>query len=197
MNWQEIGKELAAVGLPLLGAALPFPGGEALVAALASAIGQSGATPEAVLGVLKQNQTALNAARAFESAQQTTILKMQIDAEVAARTAESADIATVNATIEEELKNSSSEAWYQKAWRPANGFSVALGSFASVIAVCYLFFRAIVEKDITALSVIPSLATAIATILAVPGAAVGIAAWHRGKMQIAQATNVASPPASK
>ena len=197
MNWQEIGKELAAVGLPLLGAALPFPGGEALGAALASTIGQPGATPEAVLGVLKQNQTALNAARAFESAQQTTILKMQIDAEVAARAAESADIATVNATMLEESKNSSSEAWYQKAWRPANGFSVALGSFASVVAVCYLFFRAIVEKDITALSVIPSLATAIATILAVPGAAVGIAAWHRGKMQIAQATNAASPPASK
>ena len=197
MDWNAIGKELAAIGLPLLGAVLPFPGGAALGSALASAIGQPGATPEAVLGALKQNQTAMTAAKAFESAQQTTILKMQIDAEIAARTAESADIATVNATMQEESKNSSSEAWYQKAWRPANGFSVALGSFASVIAICYLFFQAIVEKDITALSVIPSLATAIATILAVPGAAVGIAAWHRGKMQIAQVANAASPPASK
>jgi roadblock/LC7 domain-containing protein len=197
MDWKTIGKELADIGLPLLGAALPFPGGEALGSALAAAIGQPGAAPEVVLNALKQNASALSAAKTFESAQQVNILKLQIDAEIAARNAESADIAVVNTTMQEEDKASASEAWYQKAWRPANGFSVALGSFASVIAVCYLFYRAIVDKDVTALSVIPSLATAIATILAVPGAAVGIAAWHRGKMQIAQVTGASSLPANR
>jgi hypothetical protein len=96
-------------------------------------------------------------------------------------------IKTVNETIRVELQNSANEAWYQKAWRPACGFSVALGSFLGVIGTCYLSYKGIILKDANAMVAIPALATSIATILAIPGAAVGIAAWHRGMLQREQA----------
>lgn len=88
-------------------------------------------------------------------------------------------IKTVNATMQVELLNSANEAWYQKAWRPANGFAVAAGSYTGVVFTCILFSQAIYYKDLTALNAIPQLAMALAAILAVPGAAVGITAWKR------------------
>lgn len=93
-------------------------------------------------------------------------------------------IKIVNDTIQTELANSANEAWYQKAWRPACGFSLAIGSFVGVFFTCILFYKAIIENNIDALNAIPQLATSLALILGVPGAAVGIAAWHRGVEKI-------------
>lgn len=47
-DWSDIGKRLAKLGLPLLGAALPVPGGAAIGAALAAMIGPDaeGNTPQ-------------------------------------------------------------------------------------------------------------------------------------------------------
>jgi hypothetical protein len=94
------------------------------------------------------------------------------------------EVEAVNQTMRVELTSSKDEAWYQKAWRPANGFSLALGSFAAVIFTCYLFYRAIAAKDATALTMLPQLAISITAILAVPGAAVGVASWKRGQQKI-------------
>lgn len=90
------------------------------------------------------------------------------------------EIAAINVTIQAELANSQKETWLQKSWRPLNGLTVAAGSFIATCAACFLFWRAIVDKDSTALTIIPQLASSIAIILAVPGAAVGITAWHKG-----------------
>lgn len=98
-------------------------------------------------------------------------------------------IATINATMVTELQNSDKEQWYQKAWRPVCGFAVAAGSFMGVMVCGLLFWRAIIDKDPTALNAIPGLATSMAMILGVPGAAVGIAAWHRGVAQVQEVKN--------
>jgi hypothetical protein len=95
-----------------------------------------------------------------------------------------AAIESVNATIRVELENSHKEAWYQKAWRPACGFAVALGSFSGVVGTIILLILGIFYGKPEAIAAIPQLAMAIAAILAVPGAAVGITAWKRGDMQI-------------
>jgi roadblock/LC7 domain-containing protein len=179
MDWKEAGKKLAEIGLPLLGAALPVPGGAALGTLLGSLIG--GKTPEEVAVKIATNAEAFEKAQAFQSQHEEKILAMLIDAEKAERAADSMDLATVNATMVAEINNSANEAWYQKAWRPANGFCVAAGSFVGVVATCLLFYQAIIAKDVTALNAMPQLATALALILGVPGAAVGIASWHRGK----------------
>lgn len=81
------------------------------------------------------------------------------------------------------------DTWYQKAWRPINGFAVAAGSFVGTVAVCLLALQALYLHDTAALNVIPQLASSIALILAVPGAAVGIAAWHKGAAQVQEVKN--------
>lgn len=181
MDWKNLGSKLAEIGLPLLGAALPVPGGAAIGAALAAAIGAK--TPEEILEKITSSDEAKLIAQQFQSQHEERILTLLLDAEKADRSADTAELSAVNETMREELRNSANETWYQKGWRPANGFCVAFGSFISVIFTCYLFYLAIIMKDLTALNAVPQLATAIALILAVPGAAVGITAWHRGQKQ--------------
>lgn len=92
-------------------------------------------------------------------------------------------ISQVNATMREEIIHSATEEWYQKAWRPACGFSIAIGSFVATVYTCFLINKAIAFSDVAALNAIPQLAISISTILAIPGAAVGIASWHRGQAE--------------
>jgi post-segregation antitoxin (ccd killing protein) len=183
MDWNNLGESLAKLGLPLLGAALPIPGGAALGAALASCIGVPSGKPDDILAKLTQNGELVEKAREFELSHQERILDLTTKYEIAQRQADSSDLSAVNLTMQEELKNSATESWYQKSWRPFNGFVVGLGSLIGVVFTCYLFYLSIVLKDTMALTVVPQLAMSIAAILAVPGAAVGITAWHRGLLQ--------------
>jgi hypothetical protein len=182
MDWKELGTAIAKIGLPLLGAVLPIPGGAAIGGALASAIGAK-AEPGDILAKLTQSAEAVEKAHEFELTHQETMLKLSLEHELAQRQADSADLAQVNETMRAELVNAQGEAWYQKAWRPANGFAVAIGSLFATVGACYLCYVGIIQKDPSAIAAIPQLATSISLILAVPGAAVGIAAWHRGRMQ--------------
>lgn len=181
------GKQLAALGLPLLGAALPIPGGAAIGTALAAVLGVGSANPADVIAKLQQDSTALAAAHQFELQHQEKLLELTTAAEVEERKADSADLAAVNATMAAEAANSASENWFQKGWRPFNGYVVGLGSFVAVCFVCYLFGQALTLKDAASIAsvvgMVPQLATSIALVLGVPGAAVGITAWHRGVTQ--------------
>lgn len=78
MNWSDLGNALAKIGLPLLGAALPIPGGAAIGAALASAVGAATGSPEDVLAAITANSDAQLKARQFELAHQETMLQMQL-----------------------------------------------------------------------------------------------------------------------
>lgn len=193
IDLKSIGEEIAKIGLPLLGAALPIPGGAALGVALAAKIGSPSSNPADILSTLQGDPKAVEAAREFEMTHEETILRLTTQHEVDMRKQDSADIATVNATMQAEAANSDKEVWYQKAWRPANGFSIALSSFVSVVFICILFYRALSGSGpnvAQVIAIIPQLATAIATILAVPGAAVGIASWWRGKQKVAAQKSV-------
>ena len=186
MNLQEFGQQLAKFGLPLLGAALPIPGGAVLGQALATYIGSPTSTPNDILATLGASADAIEKAKEFELNNQSALFKTKIDYEVAMRTADSTDIANVNTTIQAEDTNSVNEAWYQKAWRPYNGFIVGTGSLFSVVFTCYLFYVALTTKDTASLSIIPQLASSIALILGIPGAAVGISAYGRNQLKVAQ-----------
>lgn len=186
MDWKTLGQEIAKIGLPLLGAALPLPGGAAIGTALASMIGLSSAQPQDILTALTANADAVVKAKQFEAQHREKLLEMAYNYEIEQRKADSADVAAVNTTMQTEAANSASEAWYQKAWRPFNGFVVGLGSFVATVFSCYLFYLGILGHDPSAINAVPQLATSIALILGVPGAAVGITAWHRGRAQIAE-----------
>lgn len=76
MDWKEAGQILAKVGLPLLGAALPVPGGAAIGAALASAIGAPDANPETILKTLTTSEEARLKAAEFERANHRELMDM-------------------------------------------------------------------------------------------------------------------------
>ena len=191
IDWKTLGENVAKIGLPLLGAVLPVPGGAAIGTALASAIGSKSANPQDILDMLTSSAEAVEKAKQFELTHQETMLKLQLDNDAAMRAADSADLATVNATMQAEAANSANENWFQKGWRPFNGYVVGLASFVAVVFVCVLFYQAMSNPNGSSIASvcaqIPALAFAIAAILGVPGAAVGITAWHKGMLQRNQA----------
>lgn len=77
MDLKMLATEIAKLGLPLLGAALPIPGG----AALASTIGASSAQPEDILATLTGNAQALAQAKQFELTHTETMLRLTLDAQ--------------------------------------------------------------------------------------------------------------------
>lgn len=192
MDFKDLGKMLAGIGLPLLGAALPIPGGAAIATALAASLGLTSSTPEAIATALDTPE-ARQKAFEFQATHTERMLELTTKAEIADRQADSADIASVNATMIAELQNSANEDRVQRWWRPFNGYVVGAGSFISVVGVLVLFYAALTRPELgmnvaTVINVIPQLAMAVATILAVPGAAVGITAWHRGVKQRMEVT---------
>lgn len=78
MNWQDVGSEVAKIGLPLLGAVLPIPGGAAIGTALASALGAKSADPTDVLNALTASADAQLKAHQFEETHQETMLQLQL-----------------------------------------------------------------------------------------------------------------------
>lgn len=90
-NWTDIRDQLVKLGLPLLGASLPVPGGAAIGTALASVIGSPSSSPGDVINILTQNADALQKAKEFEATHQETMLKITVEAEQATYEAEVKD----------------------------------------------------------------------------------------------------------
>lgn len=157
MNWKELGQALTKLGLPILGAALPIPGGAALGGILATTIGSKDVTPEEILTRLTNSSEALQKAKEFEMAHQETLLRVQVEAETAR-------IQAINTTIQIEAK---SDHWPTYSWRPFIGFMFGIYIFSfALLPIC----------GITPIVLPPDLTMAV-------GAILGIASWYRGKMQ--------------
>ena len=186
MDLKSFAQSLASIGLPLLGAALPIPGGVAIGTALANWISSPSAKPEDILATLTSSAEALQKAKEFQANNHQSLVTIAVNYELAQAKIDADSQAVVNTTMVAEAANSANENWFQKCWRPFNGYIVGLGSLVAVTFSCYLFYLGIFTKDTIAISTVPQLAMSVATILAVPGAAVGITAWTRGKAQIAQ-----------
>ncbi len=103
---------------------------------------------------------------------------------------ELAEIATKLEAIEQELPiavnqtmqaESKSEHWPQYSWRPFWGFLSAI-AFGFVTGLCcYLAFEAVLGDRPELLTSIPVLVSSFATLFAIPGAILGVTAWHRGQ----------------
>lgn len=180
MDLKDFGKKLAELGLPLLGAALPIPGGAAIGAVLAKAIGARSEAPEDILDILTANPEMRLKARQIEMEHEEEIHRILLEHEAKMRAAESADLAQVNETIREEIRNSASEEWYQKSWRPFNGYS-----FGVVLLLNYglpAIFNTIAPVfDPQWRTVVPS--PIPESVFLAWGAVLGVTAWHRGLMQ--------------
>jgi Holin of 3TMs, for gene-transfer release len=86
----------------------------------------------------------------------------------------------VNQTMQVEAK---SEHWPQYSWRPFWGFVSGFAFLFVVMLCCLLGWKAVLGGKSEALAMIPQLVTAFATLFAIPGAILGVTAWHRGKQK--------------
>lgn len=77
MDFAELAKQVAKIGLPLLGAVLPIPGGAAIGTALAAAIGSPSAAPADILATLTSSAEAVQKAKEFELTHQERMLDLQ------------------------------------------------------------------------------------------------------------------------
>ena len=97
MDWSDVGKKLEQIGLPLLGAALPIPGGAAIGTALAAYLtGSQDTSPEATVALLS-DPVQVEKAKEFWASNQTAIFQTQL-------AAATAQIQAVNATIQIEAR---------------------------------------------------------------------------------------------
>lgn len=90
-------------------------------------------------------------------------------------------LAEVNATMRAEA---TSEHWPQWSWRPFWGFTSGTAFLFVCILCCVLGYRAVTEKDMNALGMIPQLVSAFAALFAIAGAILGVTAWKRGQEKI-------------
>lgn len=93
----------------------------------------------------------------------------------------------VNQTMQAEAN---SEHWPQYSWRPFWGFSSGI-AFSFVVGLCCLLgWEAVAGGKPEALSMIPQLVSAFAALFAIPGAILGVSAWHRGAEKRERASNL-------
>jgi hypothetical protein len=89
-------------------------------------------------------------------------------------------IESVNATMRAEAK---SEHWWTSGWRPYWGFVSGTAFLFVCLLVCVLAYQAVLGGHPEAMAMIPQVIGAFAALFAIPGAILGVTAWHRGKMQ--------------
>lgn len=157
-TFTDIRDAVVKLGLPLLGAALPLPGGVALGEALAAYVGAPSSKPEDILTHLTQNADALEKAKEFELTHQETILRINTDAEIRA-------VEAVNKTMQAEA---ASDHWPTYAWRPFIGFTaggVVMTNY--ILAPVFKFAPVPIDSQVWLF---------LTTIL-------GVASYFRGKMQ--------------
>lgn len=156
MNWENVASSLASLGLPLLGAALPVPGGAALGSALAGWLtGDQDAHPADIVEAMQSPEGQVKA-REFYEKNQTAILQINV-------AAETAQIESVNATMRVEAVSLN---WPTFTWRPFLGF------VAGTIILGDYFVLPLLKQPV------PSVPVEVWTFLA---AVLGIASWGHSK----------------
>ena len=86
----------------------------------------------------------------------------------------------VNATMVAEAQ---SEHWPQYSWRPFWGFISGFAFLLVVIMICVIIVIAVRNGKAEILGIIPAIISAFTALFAIPGAILGVSAWHRGKQK--------------
>lgn len=124
-------ERLAKIGLPLLGAALPVPGGAAIGAALAANIGAKDSKPESILAAVTSSAEKLQAAQQFQAKHEEALLTATLQHE--ARMAE-----TRAGVVKSEAQG---ESWLQRNWRPL--------TMVSFVVLLFLYWFGIQPENVS------------------------------------------------
>lgn len=184
--WSVV-KGLLGNTAPMIGAALGGPLGGIAGQAISKALGVDGSKPDAVqaalIGATPDQIANLKKVEDDFTVQMATLGYKSV-ADLNTLAAQSA--ADVNATMQAEAK---SEHWVTYSWRPAVGFAVALIIATTGITIAIAYIGAMFWSKADTLQYIPGMLTSMAALLAVVTPILGIAAWFRGQMQVAQTGN--------
>jgi hypothetical protein len=140
--------------------------------------------PDAVLKAIQADPEAAVTLMKIQSDNAVELKRIYLAAETRRIEEETKQQQAVNATMIAEGKSSD---WWTSGWRPFWGFISGTAFFVVVCAICYFVVLAIKTKDSNLLMVLPQVVMAIAALFSIPGAILGVSAWHRGKMQRIQA----------
>lgn len=189
MEWKDL-TDIAGKAAPLIGAAFGGPAGAVVGALVGHALGVNN-NPDDIAAHLADNPDALLKLKELEAAHEVELKKLLIQGEANRLAAETAQMQeetkqqeAVNQTMQAETK---SEWWFSAAWRPFWGVTSAIAFLLVVMYIGYLTYLAVSGRQPEAISMIPQLITSFAMLFGIPGAILGVTAWHRGKMQRAQA----------
>lgn len=163
MEWKDIAADVAKA-VPILGGLLGGPAGAAVGGLIASALGTSN-DPAQISAALATNPDAFVKLKQIESEQAVRLRELAVTAESNRLQAESAQLATVNTSIQAETK---SDHWPTYAWRPFIGFVTGVMVFG-----CY-FVLPLLKLPV------PSVPESVWIML---GSILGVASFWRGKMQ--------------
>lgn len=158
MQWSDL-KSIVGHVLPAIGDALAGSAGDQVGKLIAGAIGCD-PTPQAVKTAIQNDPQYTLKLRTLEN--QLQIAKIQAD---------SSRIASVNATMQAEAKAGAAGDW-RDWWGKIS--AVAFG------IVC-LGILALLFADPAKFGQIPVIISAVAGLFSIPGAILGVTAWHRGQ----------------
>jgi hypothetical protein len=180
MDWKDLEGVIGSAA-PLLGGLIGGPAGAAVGSIVSSALGV-GNTPDAVSQAISTNPDAAVKLRQIEADQATKLRELAVTAENNRLIAETAALASVNATMQAEDK---SDHWPTYAWRPFIGFCVGFNTIAASILVLGVFGAVIfgAPQAAAAVTQLPTVLGALAAISATVLPILGIASYFRGRMQ--------------
>lgn len=191
MDWTKVKSAIGTIA-PWIAGTLGSPVAGVAVKGLCSVLGLDGntATPDTITAALAgATPEQLLALKVADQKHQELMQQIGYTHVEQLAASDAATVTAVNQTMQSEAANAAAENGWQKGWRPFNGYVVGLASFVAVLAVFWLLYEGIQNHDAAAIGSIPAVALAVASILAIPGAAVGITAWHRGVAQVEQVKN--------
>lgn len=187
-TWGDIAADVAKAA-PILGNLLPGVGtiagaGVGAVASIvASALGTT-PDPDAVKTALANDPEAYAKLKQAELDNKATLATLALQREQAQLAADTAQLATVNQTMQSETNSPDA---YVRRWRATWGYISAV-SFAVVsVFVLYLMVMGIHEHDAAAIAAVPGVITAFVMLFGVPGAILGIHTWKQGSADVERA----------
>jgi hypothetical protein len=178
MTWKDVAGLVSKVA-PALGGALLGPGGAAAGELLSKVLGVE-SSPDNVLDALKSDPAAIVKLRELESNERIRIQELSVQAETVELQESSKQLQAVNETMRAEA--ASTNKW-ASLWRPFWGFVSAIAFAVFVVFVCILAYKAILRGDANAIAMLPGFIFSMTGLFAIPGSILGVASWHRGKMQ--------------
>ena len=136
MDFSEIGKKIATMGLPLLANAV-VPGGGAIVSLIASALGLTNDEPDTIALALQSDPNAAVKLKELQTRHIEKLEEIALQRYQAELSAETTQQSNINKTIQEELKSDSS---YKSGWRPLFGYFAAFGVGGILLGLVYSIF---------------------------------------------------------